>query len=154
MRNKKIIDEKTVKDVAKLSRLKLGDKEVALHIKQLGDILNYIEKLNEINTSKTPPTSHPLEALKNVFRKDIVRQSLPQEKALQNAPEEKNNFYSDQPNYRKVTFYKIQHNKLMFKSQKSKGVSFGFNEGKVYFFRQFQNNINRCVDLFNKKINV
>ncbi len=94
MSDKKSIDEKTVKHAAKLSRLNLTAKEVSLYQRQLTDILGYINKLSEVDTSNTPPTSHPLESLKNVFRKDARKRSLPAENALQNAPKRKDNFFS------------------------------------------------------------
>ncbi|MBL7155543.1 MAG: Asp-tRNA(Asn)/Glu-tRNA(Gln) amidotransferase subunit GatC [Candidatus Omnitrophica bacterium] len=91
---KQRIDKKTVRHVARLSRISLSGKEVALYQKQLADILDYINQLNKADTTGTPPTSHPLESLKNVFREDRVRKSLPAEKALQNAPERKDDFFS------------------------------------------------------------
>lgn len=91
---KKTIDEKTVKHVARLSRIGLSEKELGLYQKQLADILGYIHKLNEVDTKDTLPTSHPLANLKNVFRKDRVRKSLPVEDVLQNAPNRKDNFFS------------------------------------------------------------
>lgn len=94
MPKKKTIDEKAVKRVARLARLGLPEKEVKLYIKQLGDILNYIDKLNELDTANTPPTSHPLRSLKNVFRKDVVRKSLTAVEALSNAPQKKGDFFS------------------------------------------------------------
>ena len=94
MPKKKSIDEKTVKYVARLSRLDLSEKEVNLYRKQLENILDYINKLREVDTTKTPPTSHPLENLKNVFRKDAMRKSLPVEEALGNAPKRKDDFFS------------------------------------------------------------
>jgi aspartyl-tRNA(Asn)/glutamyl-tRNA(Gln) amidotransferase subunit C len=91
---KKIIDEKTVKHVARLSRINLSKEEVALYQKQLGGILGYINKLSELDTTDTLPTSHPLENLKNVFRKDAIKKSLPAEGALKNAPARKNGLFN------------------------------------------------------------
>ena len=82
----KIIDEKTVKHVALLSRLSLDEKELQAYSKQLASILSYINKLNEIDTREVPPTSHPLSTLKNVFRKDILKKSLETTEVLKNAP--------------------------------------------------------------------
>ena len=93
MAKKKTINEKTVKQVAKLSRIDLSKEEVGLYKRQLGDILGYINKLNELDTKDTLPTSHPLESLKNVFRKDKVKKALPAEDALKNAPERKNDLF-------------------------------------------------------------
>lgn len=94
MSNKKTIDETTVKHVARLSRIDLSEEEINLYQRQLADILDYINKLNELDTSNIPPTSHPLENLKNVFRKDVVRKSLPLEAIFKNAPNRKDNFFS------------------------------------------------------------
>lgn len=88
-----IIDKNTVKHVALLSRLELNDKELDVYSKQLASILHYISKLNEINTDKVQPTSHPLSTLKNVFRKDILKKSLSSEEVLKNAPSKEGDFF-------------------------------------------------------------
>lgn len=90
---KKAIDEKTVRHVAKLSRINLSKEEIKLYQRQLADILEYINKLNELDTKNTLPTNHPLESLENVFRKDRVKESLSAEDALKNAPERKGDFF-------------------------------------------------------------
>ena len=82
----KEIDKRTVERVAHLSRLELSESELELYSSQLSSILSYINKLNEVDTSSTQPTSHPLATLKNVFRKDIPKNSIPSEDALANAP--------------------------------------------------------------------
>ena len=87
------IDTKTVKHVALLSRLSLNDKELEIYSRQLGSILSYIEKLNELDTEDTVPTSHALSTLKNVFRKDIPKRSLLNEDALANAPAKDGEFF-------------------------------------------------------------
>ncbi|MFH1594398.1 MAG: Asp-tRNA(Asn)/Glu-tRNA(Gln) amidotransferase subunit GatC [Candidatus Omnitrophota bacterium] len=88
------IDPEIVKHVARLSRIALTEAEVKSYSDQLSVILNYIKKLAEIDTRGTPPTSHPLESLKNVFREDVVKDSLSPEKALINAPKRKNDYFS------------------------------------------------------------
>ena len=94
MTKKGAIDAKTVRHIAQLSRISLRDNEIELYGRQLAQVLGYIDKLNEADVSNTIPTSHPLESLKNVFRKDKARKSLTQEQALQNAPKKKDNFFS------------------------------------------------------------
>jgi len=94
MRNKKSIDKGVVEHIARLSRISLSSKEIAMYEKQLSSILNYIAKLNEVNTQNAPPTTHPLENLKNVFRKDVVKKSLSKDEALQNTPDRKDDFFS------------------------------------------------------------
>ncbi len=85
----------TIKDVeyvAKLARLKLTDEEKEKYSKQLGDILNYINKLNEIDTSDIEPTSHVV-SVSNVFREDRVKPSLSRKEILSNAPEKEKGFF-------------------------------------------------------------
>ena len=89
----KIIDEKTVKHVALLSRLSLNEKELETYSKQLASILSYISKLNEIDTKDVHPTSHALATLKNVFRKDTLKPSLDVDDALKNAPSRDGDFF-------------------------------------------------------------
>lgn len=87
------IDKKAVKHVALLSRLKLDEKDLDTYSKQLASILSYISKLNEIDTNNVYPTSHPLSTLKNVFRKDMLKESLPVEDVLKNAPSKDGDFF-------------------------------------------------------------
>lgn len=78
--------------VALLARLALTEEEERRFGDQLNTILEYIGKLNELNTSEIPPTSHVLE-IQNVMREDIVRPSISKEKALSNAPDKTEDFY-------------------------------------------------------------
>jgi aspartyl-tRNA(Asn)/glutamyl-tRNA(Gln) amidotransferase subunit C len=87
------IDKATVKHVALLSRLALDDGEISSYSTQLEAILSYISKLNELDTKDTPPTSHALSTLKNVFRKDAVKPSLDAEDVLRNAPAKDGDFF-------------------------------------------------------------
>ncbi len=89
----KSIDKETVKQVALLSRLELDAKEVDLYAGQLASILSYISKLNEVNTENVQPTTHPLSTLKNVFRKDVLKQSARVEDVLRNAPAKERDFF-------------------------------------------------------------
>lgn len=81
------IDETQVRRVAQLARLELGDEEVAQFSTQLSAIVEYIEKLNELDTENVEPLAHCL-PVHNVFREDVVRPSLTNEQALANAPEQ------------------------------------------------------------------
>ncbi|MGI8908334.1 MAG: Asp-tRNA(Asn)/Glu-tRNA(Gln) amidotransferase subunit GatC [Candidatus Sumerlaeaceae bacterium] len=80
------ITPEVVRHVALLSRLELTDEEASRYAEELGNILHYVDKLSELDTSSVPPTSHSL-ALQNVFRQDVRRPSLSNEEALSNAPE-------------------------------------------------------------------
>ncbi len=81
-----------VEYVAVLARLKIDRTERDRFTRQLGQILDYIDKLNELDTSGVEPTSHVI-AMKNVFREDEVKPSLPREQVLQNAPDRTEEFF-------------------------------------------------------------
>lgn len=91
MEEKKITLEQ-VEYVARLSRLALNDEEKEVFGEQLDSILKYVEKLNELDTSNVEPTFHVL-SIKNVFREDEVKQSIPLEDALANAPDRVEDFF-------------------------------------------------------------
>lgn len=86
------ISKEQVKHIAMLSRLELSEKEIELYQEQLSRILDYVEKLNEIDTTSVEPTSHVIE-LKNVFREDEVKPSLSRDEALRNAPDSTDKFF-------------------------------------------------------------
>jgi len=71
--------------VASLAQLSLNEDTKERLVKELGEILAYMDKLNELDTSNIEPTMHALE-LTNVFREDVVSGSLEREQALMNAP--------------------------------------------------------------------
>ena len=80
------ITEEQVRHVGLLSRLNLTDEEIVRFTADLKNILHHVEKLNELDTEGIEPTSHALR-LTNVFREDVVRESLTNEVALANAPD-------------------------------------------------------------------
>lgn len=75
-----------VRHVARLARLELTEEEVRRFAQQLGEILEAARRLDEVDTEGIEPTFYPL-PLRNVFRPDEVRPSLPREQVLSNAPE-------------------------------------------------------------------
>ena len=81
-----------IKYVAHLARLALTPEEEEKLTGQLGNILHYIEKLNQIDVSNVEPTSHAV-PLVNVTREDAVRPSLTNEDALRNAPSKANGLF-------------------------------------------------------------
>ncbi len=80
------ISKQEVEHVAKLARLELSEEEKEKLTDQLSNILTYVEKLNELDTTGIEPTSHVLD-IRNVMRDDVAAPSLPQERALANAPD-------------------------------------------------------------------
>lgn len=86
------IDEKQVRHIAMLSRLKLSDQEVATFSRQLSAILEYVEKLNELPTKDVEPTVHAV-PMQNVLREDEPDAPLRVNEALDNAPQRSDSFY-------------------------------------------------------------
>lgn len=79
------ITPEEVRYVAKLARLSLSEAEVEKTTLQLDTILSYVEKLGELDTTSVLPTTHALD-IRNAFREDLTRKSLPQQEALANGP--------------------------------------------------------------------
>jgi len=88
----KKIDKDQVRKVAKLSRLELTEAEVEEFTDQLSAILDYIEKMNALDTSDVEPLAHCL-PISNVFREDAAKESLGTEKTLANAPQRDGGFF-------------------------------------------------------------
>ena len=86
------IDQAQVEKVAKLSRLQLTPEEIREFTDQLAAILDYVGKMNELDTEDVQPLAHCL-PVSNVFRKDCVRESLGTEKTLENAPQRDGEFF-------------------------------------------------------------
>ena len=86
------ISKQEVIDTAELARLDFEDSELEKFTEQLGNILEYIEDLNELNTDGVQPTSHVLE-LTTPLREDRVEQLITTEEALQNAPDKDDDFF-------------------------------------------------------------
>lgn len=86
------LTEEQVRHVAKLSRLKLSDEQIHQFTRQMGAILEYVEKLNELDTANVEPTAH-VASLRNVFREDKAVPGMGLEKVLQNAPDRDGPFF-------------------------------------------------------------
>ena len=80
------IDVRTIERTAELSSLYVSDDEKAKYAEQLSQIISYVEKINNLDTSDVSPTDHIAE-LKNVFRADTIIPSLEPEAIRAIAPE-------------------------------------------------------------------
>lgn len=87
-----MIDRNTVLNVAKLSKLELTEEEIEMFSKQLGDILKFVEKLNELDTENVEPF-YELINQKTPLREDIPKEGLTQKEALKNAPQKEDGFF-------------------------------------------------------------
>ena len=88
----KKIDRAQVDKVAKLARLALTETESEEFTKQLSAILEYVEKMNELDTEGVEPLAHTL-PINNCFREDDIAESLGTEKVLSNAPARDGSFF-------------------------------------------------------------
>ena len=86
------INKDAVKYTANLARIELSETELDHFTGQLDRILAYVDKLNTLNVDNLEPTSHVLE-MKNVYREDVVKKSLPAQDAIKNAPAKENNLF-------------------------------------------------------------
>ncbi len=86
------IDEAQVRKVAGLSRLALTEDEISEFSGQLNAILEYVEKMDELNTDDVQPLAHCL-PVSNCFREDNIKESLGTEKTLSNAPQRDGKFF-------------------------------------------------------------
>ena len=82
----------SIEHLAQLARLSVSDDEKILFANQIDSILNYMAKLNELDTGNVEPTSHVI-SLSNVAREDLPKDSLEREEALMNAPDRTDKFY-------------------------------------------------------------
>lgn len=81
-----------VEHVARLARLRFSKEEIEKFTRQFNEILEHVQKLNELDTTKVEPLSHVVE-LSNVFREDTVRASSPSAEILKNAPARTEKFF-------------------------------------------------------------
>jgi len=88
----KKIDQAQVRKVAKLSRLDLTEEEIEEFTGQLSALLDYVAKMNELDTTNIEPLAHCL-PISNIFREDKVKESLGTEKTLANAPQRDGEFF-------------------------------------------------------------
>ncbi len=82
--------------VAHLGRLELDADEVERYTSQLDAILEYMDKLNSLDTSGVEPMTHAIPNV-NVFREDLIVEPLPVEASVGNAPERKGSFFKVPP---------------------------------------------------------
>ena len=88
----KKITKDDVQYIAALARIHLNEDEVNALTENLGGILGYIEKLNQLDVSQVEPTAHAV-PLVNVTRQDEIRASISNEEALRNAPARANGLF-------------------------------------------------------------
>ena len=87
-----IISDETIEYVGILAKLELSDEEKEQAKTDMGRMLDYIDKLGELDTSDVEPMSHVF-PVQNVFREDVVTNGNERERLLSNAPQEKDGMF-------------------------------------------------------------
>jgi aspartyl-tRNA(Asn)/glutamyl-tRNA(Gln) amidotransferase subunit C len=81
-----------VEHIADLARLELGEDEIQRLQADLSQILEYVDQLNELDTTNVPPTARVV-AREDVLREDVTRPSLSPEEVLANAPQAEEGYF-------------------------------------------------------------
>ncbi len=87
------IDKNTINKIARLSRIKLDDKESEDYIKDLNSILDWVEQLNEVNTENVEPLSNISSSILPT-REDVSSDSNSSDEILENAPDKLEGFFA------------------------------------------------------------
>lgn len=87
-----VISDETIEYVGILAKLALSDEEKEQAKQDMGKMLDYIDKLSELDTTGIEPMSHVF-SVQNVFREDVVTNGDLREQTLKNAPGEKDNMF-------------------------------------------------------------
>ena len=87
-----MIETKDVEHVAKLARLEITEDEKPKFARQLGDILKYVEMMNEVDTEGVEPMSHSID-FSNVMREDVKQYEQTREELMSNAPDVESDFF-------------------------------------------------------------
>lgn len=86
------VTREDVENVALLSRLRIDEKDMDKNIQELSDFLEYVDRLQQVDTENVAATAHVL-PIQNVFREDVVKPSLNRDLALSNAPEQEDGYF-------------------------------------------------------------
>jgi len=87
-----MIDSQLVRKVANLARLELTADEETQFTTQLGNILDYIEQLNQLDVTNVAPTTRAID-VSNVTREDILQPYTEREAILNSAPQQEGDFF-------------------------------------------------------------
>ncbi len=93
-----VINDETIEYVGILAKLELSEEEKEQAKRDMGRMLDYIDKLSELDTSGVEPMSHVF-SVQNVFREDVVTNGDMREEILKNAPGEKDGMFMVPPTF-------------------------------------------------------
>lgn len=80
------LDKETIKKIATLARLEIKESETDGLLKDMNNIIHFMEKLNEVDTTGVEPLVYMSDA-KNITREDIMQTDINRTQAVQNAPD-------------------------------------------------------------------
>ncbi|TGC09733.1 Asp-tRNA(Asn)/Glu-tRNA(Gln) amidotransferase subunit GatC [Methanolobus halotolerans] len=83
-----MITKEEVEHVGWLARVEIDEKESDVYAEKLNSVLDYFGQLDEVDTKDVPPTYHVMDVV-NVFREDVVKESMPQDIVLSNTEHKK-----------------------------------------------------------------
>ncbi len=86
------VSEKDVHYIANLARLQVTEEEAKMYAKDMNNILEYMDLLNELDTSDVEPLEHVID-LDSRFRKDEAKEPVSHEDALKNAPDADSDYF-------------------------------------------------------------
>jgi len=86
------IDKDTVEKIAHLARLEFDEKEKVQIINDMNNMLTFVNKLNEVDTSNVEPLIYMSDEV-NVLREDEMKQDITQDEALKNAPKKDSDYF-------------------------------------------------------------
>ena len=86
------IDNQTIRKIAHLARLEFHEKDEEAMIKDMNEILTWVEKLKELDTEEVEPLTNMSYEI-NQMREDEVKDHLPHDDALKNAPSKDKNYF-------------------------------------------------------------
>ncbi len=86
------ITKEDVEKIAKLAKLSFSEDEIEKFRGHLDEILTYVDKLNELDTEHVDPTYY-VQHVTDVMREDQLKESLPRENVLRNAPAQAKGFF-------------------------------------------------------------
>jgi aspartyl-tRNA(Asn)/glutamyl-tRNA(Gln) amidotransferase subunit C len=86
-----VIDINTVRYIANLIKLRINDEDAKVFSQQFSQIIEYFQILSDIDTSEVRPANENW-LLNNIFRDDVIQESISREEFLVNAPDHEGSF--------------------------------------------------------------
>ncbi|MBN2488426.1 MAG: Asp-tRNA(Asn)/Glu-tRNA(Gln) amidotransferase subunit GatC [Methanosarcinaceae archaeon] len=87
-----MITKEEVEHIGWLARIEIDELEADIYTTQLNSVLDYFGQLDEIDTDDVPPTYHVVDVV-NVFREDVVVESLSQDEVLENTEHKQEGYF-------------------------------------------------------------